>query len=145
MKKLNRMWFELQMDREIDPTKHYISPGGYSCNGKNFDFNNYEGNIDKSHPDRIFCNLSHFDDSLGDDEDEKIVITEKDLKAGFDEFYIYTGENGEPEIYPEKLIGLEFEFYDDKKDEYTTQRASDEILDGINQYFEKEFGKGEER
>ncbi len=136
MKQLNKMYLKLQMDRDIDPDKHYISPGGYSCNGKPFDFNKSEGNRVKDHPDQVEFWLNDFDESLGDD-DEDVFITPKDINAGFDEFYVYTGEAGEPEIVPLKLLELEFEYYDAKTDKFSSKKASGKTLAQINGLFEE--------
>jgi len=125
MKELHSMSFTLKMDREIDKNKHYISPGGYECNGKFFDFNHYEGTILKDRPDCVRCDVTDYDGTLGED-DTGTIVTPRDIKKGFEEFYVYTGEADEPEINPVEVTDFEFEFYDTVKDEYTTYAPSAE-------------------
>lgn len=131
MKKLYGMSVVLEMDRPIDPGEHYISPGGYEINGKPFDFYEFEGNIDKDNPYILNCCLRDFDGTLGD-EDEEIVITEKDIKKGFTEFYVFTGEYDEPEINVKEVKKIVFEMYDTEADETSEIVASDKILKSAN-------------
>lgn len=125
MKILHAMSFTMKMDRAIDKDKHYISPGGYECNGKCFDFNESAGYIDEEKPDHVRFELRDYDDSLGE-EDKETLVTPRDIKKGFEEFYVYTGEENAPEINPVEVTDFEFEFYDTVKDEYTTSAPSAE-------------------
>jgi len=136
MNKLWRMNLVLEMDRPIDPDEHYISPGGYEINGKPFDFYRYEGSVDKDNPCILNCCLREFDGTLGD-EDEEIVITEKDIKKGFGEFYVFTGEYNDPEINVKEVKEIVFEMYDAEVDEISFIAASDEILKSANDSLSK--------
>jgi hypothetical protein len=103
-----RAYITLQMDRPIDSDKHYISPGGYEvmAGGKNyqFDFNESYGSIDKERPDVISFELR--------DEDYDSFPDIKELREHLHEItelvecYVYTGENGEPEINPLKILSF---------------------------------------
>ena len=131
MKVLYRMSLVLEMDRPINPDEHYISPGGYEINGKPFDFYRFEGNVDKDNPRILNCYLREFDGTLGD-EDEEIVITEKDIEKGFTEFYVYTGEYDDPEINVKEVKEIVFEMYDAEANEMSDITASKEILTSAN-------------
>lgn len=131
MKRLYRMCIVLEMDRPIDTDEHYVSPGGYEINGKPFDFCEFEGNVDKDNPCILDCYLREFDGTLGD-EDEEIVITEKDIKKGFTEFYVYTGEYDDPEINVKEVKEIVFAMYDAEADKISFIVASDKILKSAN-------------
>lgn len=131
MRELFRMYLLLEMDRPIDKDKHVISPGGYEINHKCFDFNQYEGCINKDNPCLLECYLRDFDDSL-DEEIEEVTITARDINKGFNEFYIYVGEYGDPEINVKEVKEIVFEMYDPKTDKFSKIVASKEILESAN-------------
>ncbi|MFR5150048.1 MAG: hypothetical protein ACLTER_11310 [Ruminococcus sp.] len=106
-------YLRLKMDRLIQKDLHYISPGGYDFeteDGKIYgmDFTLSEGCIDTKDSSIIEFTLKHADyesfpemAELRNRLEDIVQITE---------FYIYTGEDGEPEIRPEKI--LEFQIMD---------------------------------
>ncbi len=138
MQRLTRMHMKLQMDRPINPKEHYIMPGGYEICEKHFDFNKSSGSVSKENPNQIEFWVSDFDDELGMDKYDgvPVAITPEEVDVGFAEFYMYVGEYDDPEINPEKILELDFEFYDEEKDEYFTKEASENVKRGINEIFE---------
>lgn len=136
MKELHRMYIKLQMDREVDPDIHYICPGGYEVNGKHFDFSMMQGGRVKGDATQVEFWLSDYDDTLG--EDESTVVTDKDIEKGFDEFYIYTGEDNEEEIAPLKVMEIVFEYYDKAKDKFYDVAASKDVLCSANNCIERD-------
>ena len=122
--KLTGMYFELKMDREIIPDSHYIMPGGYCINGKEFDFNTSECNVSAEDPTVLKCDVYDYQDLS---EDEPCFITKKDVKEGFDEFFEYCGEKDEPEIHPVEVISLQFNFRSEKGS-VCLVKASEELL-----------------
>ncbi len=103
--KLTGMSFTLKMDREIDKKSHYISPGGYNLNEKPFDFCQSFGTIDDQDHTKIHFYVCDFDESCSPNE-----ITPTDIWGYFSEFFIYTGEQDEPEIRPMAIENLRFYF-----------------------------------
>lgn len=101
-----RAYLSLKMDRPIDLDAHYISPGGYHViageKEYGFDFNLSFGNIDDDDPTVIHFELRDADT----DTFPEIGEMRKHLHEvnKFDECYVYTGEQGEPEIHPVKIL-----------------------------------------
>ncbi|MEE0872261.1 MAG: hypothetical protein UIH27_02170 [Ruminococcus sp.] len=106
------MYATLQMDREIDPTRHDISIGGFEfCfrNGVNigFDFNSSIANVQKN-PTTIKFECDDLDcDSFPEAALLGMMLSDSEVKR-IEEFYVYTGEREEPEINPEKILSLSF-------------------------------------
>ena len=106
------MYATLQMDREIDPNRHYIGIGGFEFlfrNGVNirFDFNSSIANVQRdSTVIKFEC------DDLDCDSFPEAVLLEMLLSDSevdrIEEFYVYTGEEKEPEINPEKILSFSF-------------------------------------
>lgn len=102
------MFLQLQMDRPIDKEKHYISPGGFEviAGGKNyqFDFLTSCGVIDEKRNDVIGFNLTNPDyESFPDMKELESHINEiTDLV----ECFVYTGEHGDAEINPIKILDI---------------------------------------
>ena len=111
-----RMYAKIKLDREISKG-HYISPGGYEMcfeNGKTtqFDFLTYEGKISG---DRMELEFWHYDlDDESFPESNWLRASVSPIVA-IPEFFIYTGEFDEPEIYPTEL--LELRLYNDNNEE----------------------------
>lgn len=116
-----KMFAQIKLDREIDKDKHYISPGGYEMTfttrfgqsiDVNFDFLTYEGVIDKDDPTVLHCEMDGLDVESFPDSTflEKLEATVTEIK----EFYVYTGEDNEPEINPVELLELKLINDDDK-------------------------------
>ena len=106
------MYATLQMDREIDPNRHYIGIGGFEfCfrNGVNigFDFNSSIANVQKN-PTTIKFECDDLDcDSFPEAALLGMMLSDSEVKR-VEEFYVYTGEREEPEINPEKILSLSF-------------------------------------
>lgn len=108
VKTLESMRFILKMDRPINKESHYIMPGGYSVNGKGFDFFTSYCNVSVKDPTLLECEVEGFQ-CIPEDEDFK--VTKRDMKKGFDEFFVYCGEKGEDaEIIPLEVRDLNFVF-----------------------------------
>lgn len=101
-----RMYAKIKFDREITK-EHYIIPGGYAVKAKgkeySFDFLDYEGYIDENDKSILHCYLKNIDDSYSDTEELKKHL--HDI-AEISEFFVYTGEDNEPEIRPIQLLEL---------------------------------------
>ena len=106
------MYATLQMDREIDPNRHYIGIGGFEfCfrNGVNigFDFNSSIANVQKN-PTTIKFECDDLDcDSFPEAALLGMLLSDSEVDR-IEEFYVYTGEREEPEINPEKILSLSF-------------------------------------
>ena len=106
------MYATLQMDREIDPNRHYIGIGGFEfCfrNGVNigFDFNSSIANVQKN-PTTIKFECDDLDcDSFPEAALLEMLLSDSEVDR-IEEFYVYTGEREEPEINPEKILSLSF-------------------------------------
>jgi len=121
--KLTGMSFTLVMDRPIDKDCHYICPGGYVLNGKSFDFCEHQGTIDSRDRTKVHFFVDDFDE-----ESEYEPIVPADIWGKFEEFFVYTGEPGEPEIH---AIGVEnIRFYFDG----ILFNCPKPALDSANQY-----------
>ena len=102
--KLTGMSFTIKADRPIQK-RHYISPGGYKLNNKQFDFCASEGVIDSQDKKKMHFFVHNFDETYS------LEIQPIDIWQKFGEFFIYTGENDDPEI---NIIGVEdIKFYFD--------------------------------
>ncbi len=107
---LTGMGFTLVCDRPVNPQKHYLSPGGYSINGKSFDFCSYRGERVKEEPHKVFFEVDDFDDEYAEDN-EVPGLTREDVVTGeFDEFCVNTGEYDDEEIHVVGAEDLSFEF-----------------------------------
>jgi hypothetical protein len=102
------MQFDLIMDRPYEEGKHYVVPGGYSVNGKPFDF---ESSPISSYPEENVIHCECYD--ICDVEEPGKLPTKEDVLTGnWDGFFIYTGEAGEPVIYQKEIQNLEISFED---------------------------------
>lgn len=111
MKILESMTFTLKMDRPIDKETHYIMPGGYTVNGKAFDFFSSSCRISEKDPTLLLCEVDEFQELP---EGEGSSVSKMDMRKGFDEFFVYCGEKGEDaEIKPLEVRDLEFTFVDE--------------------------------
>ena len=115
------MIFVLQMDREIDKDKNYVSPGGYEFKSSKseeplqFDFFDYAGYIDSNDRTKIL-----FETELLDKQSFPGIIDK--LNKSFCEdineitdFYIYTGDDEDPELNLSKIIDVSLLFTDGTK------------------------------
>lgn len=106
------MTFTLVMDRPIVKGTHYISPGGYclrfygkdgSTKDLEFDFCNYEGNIEKGN--RLNCSVRGLDTSSFP-ESMSLINMLSSYKCTWVDFYVYTGESSEAVINPVKAVNV---------------------------------------
>ena len=101
----------IRFNRPINRDNDYISPGGYEFRFGDkfvqFDFEDYEGYIDKKDP-----SVLHFMQKNPDIETfpEMGSLTVEDLEnvTGIEEFTVYTGEPGESDIKPVAVKSLCF-------------------------------------
>lgn len=108
-----KMTADILFDREI--TNHYISPGGYEISDKEgnnvqFDFETYYGFIDDVdrrvlHIDVQTLDLSSFPGAASLESAIRCIDC-------FTEFFIYTGEETDPEIKTARISNVKF-FTDD--------------------------------
>lgn len=123
---LKKLYAKVRFDRNIDKDRHFISPGGYDMDmgGKvaQFDFCDYYGAISKE--DAAVLEIQH---ELLDAWifPESASITKEDVRAlrEVNEFFVYTGEEEDPEIHPVKLLSLSFEFEDGEVIDCTEMEA----------------------
>lgn len=103
---ITEMSMKLKFDRPIEKEKHYISPGGYAfrSGGKTyrFDFLNYEGNIDQEDPSILYAEVHHLNKNYSDDMSD----FNADALEAIEEFFVYTGEYGDPEIHLKSVLSL---------------------------------------
>ncbi len=130
------MIFVLQMDREIDKDKHrIISPGGYTFksgkSGKSlqFDFFDYAGYIDSNDKTKIL-----FETEVLDGQSFPGII-DKSFCENINEitdFYIYTGDDEDPELNLSKIIDISLLFTDGTKID-----IKPEVIDKFNDELKK--------
>lgn len=112
---LKGMYFDVVFDRKIEKYMHYISAGGYEVEYKDksykFDFETFEGNVDDNDSKLLHCHVYNLDDSYEDSAKMNIIIMRN---AIYKEFFIYTGEYDDPEIYPVRIKNLSYEFLSGK-------------------------------
>ena len=113
-----KMEATIRFDRNIEPAQHYISPGGYEMtfsNGKTveFDFMDFEGAISVEDPTVMLFEVGYLDTDCFPDAEFLETFTGSITEIS--EFFVYTGEDNEPEIYPVELI--ELRMYNNNGDE----------------------------
>lgn len=126
---LTGMEMHIEFDRPYNNEEHYISPGGYELNGKQFDFFTTYGYTAEA------GNIVEIEVEDPDLDAFPVPVTKQDVieanKNGkFDEFFIYTGESDEPEINPVSIKQLTFHFSDG-----IALNASESLKESINEYF----------
>jgi hypothetical protein len=106
------MEFTLEMDRPIVKGSHYISPGGYELRfvkkgglgvDIQFDFLDYEGTIEGK---LLHCRVSELDTYSFRNADDVFKWLDSGITPVWNEFYVYTGEDDEPDIYPVKAFNI---------------------------------------
>lgn len=108
----------ITFDRKIKKDHHYISPGGYQAvNPDNkdlrFDFTLSYGKISTKNPTDLHYTAWKLDPDISIDSNKKPLSDEDFMKellkvTDFKEFFIYTGENDDPEINPVSIKSLCF-------------------------------------
>lgn len=98
--------FDLYMDRPVNEEIHYVVPGGYAVNHKQFDFETTNGLvIDEQDPKII-----HFEGWDVCDVDGGIPTKGDVLSGNWGDFYIFTGEAEDAPIYAERVENVIVEF-----------------------------------
>lgn len=129
-----RMYADILFNRPIDQ-KDYISPGGYTMtmDGKKveFDFDDFEGSIDKYNPCILHSmqknpSYSEFDD-LKNLTKRMMVKTEN-----INEFFVYTGEAGESNLEAVAVKRLYFEIVKGNNENYQIIEVPQRILKKAN-------------
>ena len=106
-----RMHLDIKMNREVNSDKDYISPGGYTMavpnKVVNFDFSESSISIDKK--DRSIIHIEQRNPDYNEFPD-LLSLTEENLESIMDipEVFIYTGEPGETDLKPVKVLGITF-------------------------------------
>ena len=116
------MIFVLQMDREIDKDKHcIISPGGYEFKSSKsekslqFDFFDYAGYIDSNDKTKILFETEVLDRQSFPGTIDKLNKSFCEDINEITEFYVYTGEDEDPELNLSKIIDISLLFTDGTK------------------------------
>lgn len=126
-----RMAAGIKFNREIDPIKDHISPGGYEfvMGGKNvqFDFENHAGCVNED--DKRILDI-YVKNPMYSEYPELENVTKEMLKdiSEIKEFFVYTGEPGESDLKPVALKYVWFELMDDN---YTKINVKKAILDKV--------------
>lgn len=134
---LRAMELDLKMDRDVivedenGKSFHYIVPGGYTITNNSgdeicFDFLQTTWDRDPSDPSIINITVEISDTDLD-------TVRLCDLEnSKWTEFFVYTGEYDEPEIYPVEVKSLNMYFYDSETQEYKEIAATESTLNEIN-------------
>lgn len=114
-----RQFLRIRFDRPIEKDKHYISPGGFEVelgSGEvvNFDFFMFYGCIDKNDPTILNIEQSELD--LDSFPEAKALIGHIEDVVSIRECYVYTGEWGDPAIYPVDILYWEIDGVEISKD-----------------------------
>lgn len=111
------MIFVLQMDREIDKDKHrIISPGGYEFKSSKseeplqFDFFDYAGYIDSNDKTKILFETEVLDGQSFSGIIDKLNKSFCEDINEITDFYIYTGDDEDPELNLSKIIDISLLF-----------------------------------
>lgn len=108
-----RMYAGVRMNRDINPEKDYVSPGGYEMvmDGKkiNFDFEEYIGGRVKEDDSLLEIEVKNPDWNTFPEMKD---ITKDMLRniTEITEFFVYTGEPGESDLKPISLEYVSFVF-----------------------------------
>lgn len=129
-----RMYAEILFDREIKK-EHYISPGGYEVIAKDektiqFDFCQFEGNVSENNARVLECLFTNLDTSSFP---ESVALNPKDIMR-ISEFFVFTGEDDEPEIHPVKLLSLGFCVDDEEYEVPDVIVKAANVTDGYENY-----------
>lgn len=103
------MHARIRFDREIDVSKHYIDLGGFEMTFSNgltvgFDFAGQESDIDLHDPTILDCEMYDLDTDCF--EDSEFLKDFEGSVTAISDFYVYTGEDDDPEINPVELLQL---------------------------------------
>lgn len=121
--RLEEMKIVIRMDKAYDPDKYYILPGGYMLNNKAFDFSTCKEETDAKDGRRVTFHVCDYDYEYT----ENVPINKEDTLGEFQEFTVYTGESGEPEILPKEVEKITFYWSD-----HTKTIADERLLSSAN-------------
>lgn len=142
---ITEMTMDLKFDRPIVKGKHYISPGGYAfrSGGKTyqFDFLCFEGRIDPEDPTILHAEVHHLDKDYSYDMSD---FNAENLQE-IEEFFVYTGEYDDPEIYLESVLSLTIwqgdAEMDIKKELLPVEKSSENIERQMQRQMQKQIQK----
>lgn len=112
-----RMHSTIRFNRPINLDNDILSPGGYEMTMSEkevkFDFDNYEGYVDKDDPSILHAvqkNPSY------DCFEDLLFLTGENLRnvTEINEFFVYTGEDEETDLRPVSVEDITFEVLNDK-------------------------------
>ncbi len=127
-----RMGASIRFNREIDPEKDYLSPGGYefTMDGRKtrFDFAEYSAYVDGKNR-----RILHMECKNPDYEYEDTAHITKEMLGNvteINEFFVFTGEAGESDLEPEQLLACYFTLIhtDDPQDEWLTLEVPQKVI-----------------
>lgn len=115
-----RLYQSIRFNRPIDKKRDIVSPGGYALKVKDsegkerlvsFDFEYYEGTVDKEDPKVLHCMQKDPDA----DYEDTAAITAEMLRnvVGIEEWFIYTGESEKNMLILEEIFDAHFEILED--------------------------------
>lgn len=110
-KQLFGMRFVADFDRPVDPDKHYLSPGGYSVelkDGRKIEFDFYEHYGNKIGTNSVAFEAYGLDASTFP-ESENLTVDSM-VGCNFSEFFVFTGEYDDPEIYMTNVHDIVFTY-----------------------------------
>lgn len=110
-KQLCGMRFVADFDRPVDPDKHYLSPGGYSVelrDGRKIEFDFFEYCGDRIGTNSVAFEVSELDTTSFPDSENLTV--DSMVGCNFDEFFVFTGEYDDPEIYMTNVHDVVFTY-----------------------------------
>ena len=110
-KQLFGMRFVADFDRPVDPDKHYLSPGGYSVelrDGRKIEFDFFEYCGDRIGTNSVAFEVSELDTSTF--PESEILTVDSMGGSTFDEFFVFTGEYDDPEIYMTSVHDVVFTY-----------------------------------
>lgn len=122
-----RLYQSVRFNRPVNKQKDFMSPGGYVLRVKDedgsektvtFDFEDYEGSVDKDNPSVIHCVQKNPDYSCYEDLN---IVNEHMLRniVSVEDWFIYTGEpedveDDEEPLKPVEVLEAGFEIIPEK-------------------------------
>lgn len=119
-----KMYTAIKFDRAIDPLKHYISIGGFEMEFNNdvtvpFDFEESWARVDVDDPTVLHVTMRALDVDCF--PEAQTIHTLTGSITNIVEFYIYTGEEDDPEINPVEILHLSLVRNDDTEFDITPE------------------------
>ena len=105
-----RLYAEVEMNREVDKDKDFLSAGGYTMKmgGREitFDFLDYSNNVDPDDRKKII--IESRDPDYDYEQSAEINKAMLERVSDISDFFIFTGEHGETDLVPKKLLNCYF-------------------------------------